>query len=304
MNIEEAKAIPMSKILDILNIRPVKQTEKDSMYLSPLREENTASFHVTNNLWFDFGEDVGGNSVDFICRYLKYSNLNHTASDALRWINNMVEKPAISFFIPHNAEEPIKGEKELIKKRVTQINHTGLIQYLDNRGIALPIAKHVLREVHVFNKKTGKSFSALGLKNEENGYELRNPGYKGSVGTKHISFIRGEIPKPDAIHIFEGMMDYLTFLTIKKRLTLINDVIVLNSLVNLKHASAYIKNYGYRVAYTWLDNDKAGHRATKALSDFFKTEENLLHKPMNKVYAPHKDVNAWHMHNNNLKLEG
>jgi len=304
MNIEEAKLIPMCKILNTLGIRPVKQNEKDSMYLSPLREEKTASFHVTGNLWHDFGDDTGGNTIDFVGRYLKYTGEHHTASDSLRWINNMTAEVPLAFFIPHDVSETPGKEKSLIKRKVLPITHLGLINYLDSRGINVNIAKHYLKELHVYNKNTQKSFAALGLKNEENGYELRNPGFKGSVGTKHISFIRGKPPKPEGIHIFEGMMDFLTLLTIKRQARPINDVIVLNSLVNLKHAAAYIKNYGYQVAYTWLDNDKAGIKATNALADFFKTEEDLVHQKCNSRYLPFKDYNAFHMDNLNLVLRG
>jgi hypothetical protein len=51
-----------------------------------------------------------------------------------------------------------------------------------------------------------------------------------------------------------------------------------------------------------MDNDSAGEKATTLLNDFFQTQEGLTHQPMNKLYAPHKDVNAWHMHQRNLSL--
>jgi hypothetical protein len=44
-----------------------------------------------------------------------------------------------------------------------------------------------------------------------------------------------------------------------------------------------------------MDNDEPGKRATNSLEEFFKTGECLAHKPMNTIYAPYKDVNAWHM---------
>lgn len=91
-------------------------------------------------------------------------------------------------------------------------------------------------------------------------------------------------------------MDYLSAISQLNGRGLKGDAIVLNSLSCLKQAIPYIQNYGYRVAYSWMDNDKAGEKATTALSEFIQTEAELKHTPMNKVYAPHKDVNAWHMH--------
>lgn len=95
------------------------------------------------------------------------------------------------------------------------------------------------------------------------------------------------------------MFDYLTFLTIKK--THENDVMILNSVSNLNLGTAYIKGYGYKKAITWLYNDKSCEKTTALLASFFKTEESLTHKPVNAVYRPHKDLNAWHMDNLNLK---
>jgi hypothetical protein len=206
----------------------------------------------------------------------------------------------ISIIYTYDAAGSTETDKTLTRKSVGAIKHKALIHYLENRGIDAALAKRHLKQVTVTNKKTQSDFYALGLQNEENGYELRNPNFKGCVGKKHITFIRGTVPKPDGIHLFEGMTDYLTFLTIKK--THEYDVIILNSLACLNKATPYIKGYGYKKAYTWLDNDLSGHKATEALAAFFKTEDNLIHKPMNDVYRPHKDVNAWHMHNLNLTL--
>lgn len=145
------------------------------------------------------------------------------------------------------------------------------------------------------NKQTNKTFFALGLKNEEKGYEYRNLYFKGCVRKKSITFVRGETPKPPAIHIFEGFMDFLSVIAQHEGKRLKHDAIILNSLSQIKEAIAYIKGYGYERAYTWLDNDDAGKMATAAFAEFFKTEDNLIHQPMNKHYAPYKDVNAAHM---------
>lgn len=302
MNIEQANTIPMSVILEKLNLHPAKQTEKSAWYLSPFRQEKTASFHVLKetNSWHDFGEDAGGDVVDFVVAHLKTSNVNYSQSDALRWIDNMTGQNPAQEFIPCEVPKAGETDKTLELKSVKQLKHAGLIHYLENRGIDIELAKKHLKEAYIENSNTGNRFYALALKNEENGYELRNPLFKSCVRKKHITFIRGTIPKPDGIHIFEGMMDYLTYLTIKKYHE--NDVIILNSLSCLKYATGYIKGYGYKIAYTWLDNDKAGKKATELLAAFFQTEENLTHKPMNKVYAECKDMNAWHMHNLNLAL--
>ena len=96
-------------------------------------------------------------------------------------------------------------------------------------------------------------------------------------------------------------MDYLSLLKQNNQDKMTGDCIVLNSISCVQKALPFLKGYGYKKLYTWLDNDEAGKKATDAFSEFATTQEGLLHRPMNKQYAAHKDVNAWHMHTLHLK---
>ena len=302
MNIDQAKTIPLALILEKIGCRPTRERKRESTYLSPLRNEKTPSFQVNHvkNLWFDFGTGKGGDIIGFVRAWLESSNESYAVSDALRWLDNMAGyTPAIkSIATIDNVEK--KGT--LVLKHVKPIKHPALVHYLKSRGIPMDVASAYMVEVLVRNAETDKDFFALGFANEDEGYELRNPFFKGSVGAKAISFIRGTRPKPDGIHIFEGIMDYVSAIAFKKTMQFDHDAIVLNSLSLLKQATPYIKSYGYGVAYTWLDNDLAGRKGTKSLDEFFAMEDNLRHETMNAVYNPHKDVNAWHMHRLSLKL--
>lgn len=304
MNIDHANRIPMAEILSRLNLTPKRKATYQAWYLSPLRQEKTASFLVNTktNRWHDFGEGIGGDLVDFACAYLKSTREAHTIYDALRWIKNM---GVGAYQIPRAYEFPDPYAKEdaaLTVKSAKPIQHLGLIQYLAKRGIPLTIGYRYLKEIRVRNTRTQKYFTALGFPNEEGGYELRNPFFKGCLGSKAISFIRGREPKPEGIHLFEGFMDYLSAISQLNGKGFQDDTIILNSLSCLSKAIPYVQNYGYRIAYSWMDNDKAGGKATAALSEFCQTEADLKHTPMNSVYASHKDVNAWHMHKLNLSL--
>ncbi|WP_041616923.1 toprim domain-containing protein [Spirosoma linguale] len=302
MDIEHANTIPIAEILTKLGRKPSHTNNHKHRYLSPLRNEKTASFHLNTktNRWHDFGEGIGGDTVNFVRAYLKATKEADTTSDALRWINNM----AVGHYqiAPGLIEDVPKDPPSLCLKNSQSVQQLGLVHYLAKRGIPLTIARQRLKEVYVCNQNTRKSFYALGFPNEEGGFELRNPFFKGSLGAKSISFIRGTDPKPQGIHLFEGFMDYLSAIVQLKGKGFKEDVIVLNSIACLKQAFSYMHNYGYRVAYTWMDNDPAGEKATAVLSDFIKTQDSMVHTSMNKVYAPHKDVNAWHMHRHNLTL--
>ena len=215
--------------------------------------------------------------------------------DALRWIKNMSENSSVVSTIPIPSEELQKDECTLIIKSIKPIRHLGLVRYLEKRNIPLTLAKKHLNEVHVHNKTTKKNFYALGFKNEDGGYELRNPFFKGSTKPKTISFIRANNPPSKHIHVFEGFMDYLSAASRLGKDYLDGDSIILNSIACLPKAYPYINNYGYRVAYSWLDNDRAGENGTRLFDEFLKTQQDIQHIRMNQLYAPHKDVNEWHM---------
>jgi hypothetical protein len=303
MNIDHAKATPLREILTRLNYKPKRTSQHKLWYLSPLRTEKTASFVVNLQLnsWYDFGEGIGGDVVNFVCAYLKSHKEEHTVSDALRWISNMAGDITPDWCVFRH-QEPLKEESALVLKRTQSIQNKGLIQYLDSRGIAFDVANKHLKEVRLHNKNSDKCFTALGLLNEDGGMELRNPFFKGCFKTKSFSFVRGYDPTSHGIHVFEGMMDYLSLATIKRTQSLKDDALILNSVSCLNPAMSYIKNYHYNIAYSWMDNDRAGTMATDHLDLFFKSYEIMQHKPMNTLYAAYKDVNAWHMHKKNLVI--
>jgi len=298
MNIEQAKAIPISEILDKLNFKPAKrQSGPDLYYLSPFRNEKTASFHVNTNknVWYDHGTGEGGDAITFIQKWMSSTGEDGNVPDALRWARKMFGYAAVVPRVVDQDERPAEPKLKIINKR--KITRPALVEYLDSRGIPIKIADEYLQQVDVENKDTGKKFFAIGFKNEKGGFELRNRNYKGSTKPKYITYIRGtESWKRDGIHFFEGWTDYLSAIIQQQNgQKFPDDTIVLNSLSNLAKGSDYIKGFGYRTAYTWMDNDEPGRKATAALGEFFATQNTLLHKPMNALYAPYKDVNAWHM---------
>jgi hypothetical protein len=299
MNIEQANTIPLSEILSKMNVKPERTFGHDIYFLAPYREERTASLHVNSkkNVWYDHGIGEGGDVVRLVCKYLERSGADHTVSDALRWVKNMMGFAPI--IAPVRIPKPPKDEPgKLAITKIERIERAALIQYLDSRGLSVELARQYLKQITVYNRETKSSIFALGFKNDKGGYEIRNKFYKGSTKPKYITFIRGTEPKPDGVHFFEGWPDFLTALIYTKSgFQFKEDAIVLNSLANLKKATPYIKGYGYRTAYLWLDNDKAGIRAANNLQEFFTTEESLTYKPQNHIYLPNNDLNEWHMKN-------
>lgn len=294
MNIEQANGIALTEILQKIGFSHIKQKGAEVWYHSPFRAERTASLQVNmiKNVWYDFGAATGGDVVQFARKYLESQNEDSTVIDALRFLRNMTYQPAPSMLLP---PEDIKATSPaLVIEDVIDIQHKGLIKYLDSRAIPLNVAKKYLQEAVVRNITSGKKFHVLSLTNEGEGYELRNKIFQGCIGTKSVTFIRGASIPVHEVNVFEGFMDFLSAALNEEDYAFKGDVIILNSVSCLPQAIPYIRNYPYQALKTWLDNDTAGVSATQSLKEFAETE-GFEFLPQNKTYAPHKDVNAWHV---------
>ena len=107
-----------------------------------------------------------------------------------------------------------------------------------------------------------KPYFAIGFPNMAGGYEVRNRYFKGCVAPKDITHIRQQGGQRCMCYLFEGFMDYLSFLTIRvennpqhPRLDT-QDYIILNSVSNLAKAESILETYTQVGCF--LDNDTAG----------------------------------------------
>lgn len=133
----------------------------------------------------------------------------------------------------------------------------------------------------------GRRYEAIGFANLSGGYELRNDKtFKGTVAPKDITPIFENKPQP--VCLFEGFMDFLSFLSMKEEVN--NRCLVLNSVSNIGRSISYLNNHQVSSIRTFLDNDDAGRRATQELiMAGFKVEDISVH------YGNFKDLNEYHV---------
>lgn len=163
-----------------------------------------------------------------------------------------------------------------------------MLDYLAKRGIPSGIALGECVEVHY--RTRGKWYFGIGFRNRKGGLEIRNPYFKGSTSPKDITHLRhgaGGNGKATAL-VFEGFMDYLSYLTLKQGKP-VPDCVVLNSVGNLPGALDVLKGYGHVCCF--LDNDDAGRKTTEEIRrQCGSVTDKAVH------YLPHKDLNEFLQH--------
>lgn len=267
--IQDIKRIPIRDYLAQRGITSKQENSRYGFYLSPIREEQDASFKVdyAQNVWYDFGVWRGGSIIDLVMEIEK-CNLQQ-AVERLRKDNISTSKLVTSPTLQVLDDHPLR--------------HPALISYLDNRAIDTAIAKKFCREVHYSVGE--RNYFAIGFRNDYGGWELRSERFKGCSTPKHITTINNGSDKALA---FEGFMDFLSYLTVKRNDSPTCNIAVLNSVANVQKAVPFLARHCS--IYTFLDNDDAGRKAVAEI-------ERLC--PQSKVvnqsdfYRGHKDLNDY-----------
>lgn len=241
MTTQEAKKIRIADYLQSLGYNPVKQHGKNLWYKSPFREETEASFKVNTDLnqWYDFGMGKGGNIIALAQELYSSDNVPYLLEQIEQQTPYI--RPTDYAFKKH----PIKQSFQRLE--VKELTHPALLRYLQERGINTALAKVECKELHFIHN--GKPYFAIGFPNMAGGYEVSNPFFKGCIAPKDITHIRQHGEPRNVCYLFEGFMDYLSFLTIRvknnpqyPRLTT-QDYIILNSVSNLAKVESLLANY-------------------------------------------------------------
>ena len=296
-NCQKAKEIDLVSYLNKLGHSPVKITNPNVWYLSPFRNEKTASFKVNRNknLWFDFAEGRGGTIIDFGIRYYKCS------------IQDFLQKLRQETGICFSLHQPASENKYILENNsgkisisdCRQIADPTLRQYLHHRNIPLIIANRFCSEIE-FELYRNKHL-AIGFKNDLGGYELRSKNFKGSSSPKSITVFKNN---PATISVFEGCFDFLSFQTAllfdRKLIHALpknqDSYLILNSLAFLEKNRELMEKY--QSIYLYLDRDEAGKRATRQALEWSERYHDKSY-----LYEAYKDLNEYHIQSRENELK-
>ena len=277
-SIKELKEIGMVGFLSSLGYVPTKINAPDYWYLSPLRDEHTASFKVNTrlNCWYDHGLGKGGNLIDFGILYYNCT------------VGELLQKLATGFsFHPPILREPKQQAMEIAEPKINIlqdfiISSFSLIQYLEQRKIPMEIAWQYCREVRY--GLNDKIYYGIGFKNDAGGYEIRNGYFKASSSPKDIATFDNGAKE---VLVFEGFTDFLSFVAMNQNQPkAVIDFLILNSVSFFEKARPFMEQH--QAIRLYLDRDTAGQNCSRyalSLSKKYKDESNL--------YNGCKDLNEW-----------
>ena len=288
MDIQTAKQIKIADYLHSLGYSPVRRQGINLWYKSPLREETEASFKVNTerNQWYDFALGKGGNIIALAQELY--------CSDCVSYILQKIEeqtphiRPLSFSFGKQSFSEPSFQQPEIVP-----LSSPALLSYLQERGINIALAKRECSEARFTNN--GKRYFAIAFPNVSGGYEVRNRYFKGCIAPKEISHIRQPGRAGKTCYVFEGFMDYLSFLTLRQD-SCPNypeldgqDYIVLNSVSNVNKALYPLGSYG-RI-HCFFDNDCAGMEALRQIRNEYDSTRYI--RDASQIYGGCKDLNEY-----------
>ncbi|WP_281625479.1 toprim domain-containing protein [Segatella salivae] len=281
------KRYPIVEYLERKGIKPVRRTPSYALYRSPLREETHPSFKVDTqkNLWIDYAEGRGGSIID-LCMRLEGCTLSEAICRLEQNVSDNITYSSRKDFVPNNSQPvmAVNGARRLIEISDTLPPH--LQEYLTKERCidmekAIPFLKCISYEVR------SRLYQAIGYANLSGGYELRDDKtFKGTIAPKDITPIFTDRAEP--VCIFEGFMDFLSFLSMKEEIT--NHCLVMNSVSNVARTIRYLNDRHLTHIRAFLDNDEAGRRAVQ---DFIKAGFHV--EDMNIHYKDFKDLNEFHV---------
>jgi Toprim-like/CHC2 zinc finger len=272
-----------------LGHQPVKIRGNDYWYVSPLRNEKTASFKVNRklNVWYDHSLQKGGNLIDFGILFHRCSIselLQKLGQQTTRSFQPLKQMDHPASFSPAGE----KGKIIVLDSR-HNIKLSSLKEYLDYRRIPLEIANRFCKEVdfHLYDRK----YTVIGFQNSAGGFELRSASFKGSSSPKDVTELGQDLSKD--IIVFEGFMDFLSYQAIHQARFIMQsqqqtNFLILNSIGFLEKLKPKLEQYPSIRLY--LDRDKKGIEVTTdtlALSDKYR-DESL-------AYENYKDLNEYLM---------
>ena len=268
---------------------------RSGLYYSPFRDERTPSFQIdeAKNTWYDYGTSEGGTLFDFVC---KLANIPRgEVYDWLASFRHMVPESEYKAVIAPMMERKPHGSRIVIDSASHTFTRSKLIEYAKTRAVSKEVLQKYCEEVlyHV-DSAPERQFFAIGFKNNSGGYVLRSSISKrcssSDITTLNSSGQMSQEVTSDKVIVFEGFMDFLSWITDVKQQTPEYDCCILNSVSNVGKALPWIMEHSSIAAF--MDNDAAGRETLQKIMDCASEgAHDVCVYDMAKLYEGYNDLN-------------
>lgn len=301
--------IERAKEMDLLTY--LKRYEPDELVRISSNTYTTRthdSLKISNGLWMWWSRGIGGKgALDYL---MKVRGM--TFIEAVSQIANDESKMKKPF------EKPVKKEKILVMPKRAE-NNKVIVDYLKRRGINDNVISFFIEKGLIYQSVPMNNIVFVGC--DEN----NNPRYAGMRGTDSCRYLGDAAGSNKAfpfrpvnkentkIHIFEGAIDLLSYATLLdeqgsdfKSQSLVSLSGIYNPAKNMKDSKIPIglmktleANPNVKTIYLHLDNDYAGRRAAKIITEKLNDKYDVR----NHFVPVGKDVNDYLCYLKNLPFE-
>jgi hypothetical protein len=264
--------------LEAQGIEYEKKSGNNYYYFSPFKSENNPSFCVNVSGEKEFFKDFStgekaGDIIDLVCKLNRVSTSEAISIilDGEEWdINPRVKKTS---------------KPQIMLSAPKPLEHHFLLDYIVGvRKIKQEIAQKYCRQIWVefpSSKSSRRKHLCLAFANRSGGYELRNPYLKVSSSPKMITRVDDFYAKSSLItQIFEGFLDFLSYLCHNGWDTPKYRTIILNGLCNMP----YVDFNPNGIYHMYLDNDYSATRELQKLT--------IKYEDKRYIFEGYKDYNA------------
>lgn len=268
---------------------------RSGLYYSPFRDERTPSFQIdeAKNTWYDYGTSEGGGLFDFVCKLAGI-----TRGEVYDWLaafRHMVPESEYRAVIAPLMQRKPQASRIVIDSASHTFTKDKLIEYAQSRAVSKEVlAKYCEEVIYHIDSAPERKFFAIGFKNNSGGYVLRSSISKrcssSDITTLGPDGMMTLSASSDKVIVFEGFMDFLSWITDVNQQTPQYDCCILNSVSNVAKALPWIMEHSSIAAF--MDNDQAGRETLQKIMDCASEgAHDVCVYDMARLYEGYNDLN-------------
>ena len=290
---QEKQTLQSVSIVEIMAHMGKNLYNKKGLYYSPFRDESTPSFHIdaATNRWYDFGTSEGGGLFEFVCRIAGI-----TRGEVYDWLASFRSMiPESEYREVIEKAKKVKPSRIIVDSASQNFTRHKLVEYAQARAVTKEILERYCEEVlYHIDAYPQKQYFAIGFKNNDGGYVLRSSLTKKCTSSAMTTLdpqgcLTDKITG-DKVLVFEGFMDFLSWISSVQQDTPQYDCCILNSVSNIEKALPWITAHKNIAAF--MDNDEAGRNTLQKIIENVPDDAGkVCVYDMAKLYEGYNDLN-------------